>query len=151
MIVDVDPQTGLISKLCTESGFVTNSYLKVGSEELENLKNNMPEVSVFNMVQDDTGAAWIPMMQSTNRSVIFPSQKRDSKSLEDFIWVVAPILPLPEEERGQYPNPDNPDGGYMDSYVAFEQSTTFERGNFTDAFDGFIMMSKDPLDKSEEE
>lgn len=150
VIVDVDPQTGVVSKLCTQSGFVTNSYLKKDSEELEKFKESMPQVSIHNIMEDDLGAIWVPMMQSTDKGVIFPSKRRDSESLDDFVWVVAPIFPLPDVELDKYTNPENP-GGYMDSYVSFDDSITFEKEDFSGAFDKFLSMSKGSTILSEDE
>lgn len=136
--IDVDPATGLTSKLCMETGYSTNSFMVAGSQTVKDLKEAMPKVAVKGMIEDSMGYVWVPMANSTEKSTIYPfAVDEDSDTFE---WVVSPIKKLSEEEKVNYPNPNDPDN-YMDSYVAFEESVFFPFGDFEKAFSLFAEMS----------
>jgi|SRR5210317_1298125 hypothetical protein len=137
VLVDRDDSTGLTSKLCVESGFTTNSFLKDGSKTLEELRTMIPKVAYDLKVVDKDGNIWIPAMQSTEFSSIYPIPNQESE--DGFLWQVTPIKKLSEEDSKKYPNPDKP-GEFMTSYVDFENSKNFPQDSFTDALEYFVNM-----------
>jgi hypothetical protein len=138
VLVDRDESTGMISKMCIESGFNTNSFLVEGSKTMDQLKTTIPKIAYNLRVVDSNNNVWIPTMQSTEFSSIYPFQ--DPSDSESFLWRVTPIKKLTEEESKRYPNPDKP-GEFMDSFIDFENSQEFPREDFAKAFECFINMN----------
>lgn len=139
VIVDTDDATGITSKICMESGFTTNSFLKDGSKTLDELKNQIPKIAYELRVVDSDNNVWIPAMQSTEYAALYPIDSQNEN--ESFNWQVTPIKKLSEEESKKYPNPDKP-GEFMSSYVDFQNSENFPQDSFMKAFESFINLSK---------
>lgn len=139
VIVDTDDATGITSKICMESGFTTNSFLKDGSKTLDELRNQIPKIAYELRVVDSDSNVWIPAMQSTEFAALYPIDSQNEN--ESFNWQVTPIKKLSEEESKKYPNPDKP-GEFMSSYVDFQNSENFPQDSFMKAFESFINLSK---------
>lgn len=139
VIVDTDDATGITSKICMESGFTTNSFLKDGSKTLDELRNQIPKIAYELRVVDSDNNVWIPAMQSTEYAALYPIDSQNEN--ESFNWQVTPIKKLSEEESKKYPNPDKP-GEFMSSYVDFQNSENFPQDSFMKAFESFINLSK---------
>jgi hypothetical protein len=137
VLVDRDESTGMISKMCIESGYTTNSFLVEGSKTMEQLRTTIPRIAYNLKFVDDKNNVWIPTMQSTEFSSMYPFE--DPNNPNDFIWRITPIKKLSEEESKKYPNPDKP-GEFMDSYIDFENSKDFPKEDFAKAFEFFINM-----------
>lgn len=138
VLVDKDSSTGLWSKLCVESGYTTNSFLVEGSKTLEELKEKVPKF-VYELIKYDKGYAWILSMNSTSKASMFPILDTETS---DYKWQVVPFRLLSEEDSKNYPNPDKP-GEFYDTVVDFEKATTFDKDKFLDAFDQFMLISKE--------
>jgi hypothetical protein len=138
VLVDKDSSTGLWSKLCTESGYTTNSFLVEGSKTLEELKEKIPKF-VYELIKYDKGYAWVLSMNSTSKASMFPILDTNTS---DYKWQVVPFKMLNEEESKNYPNPDKP-GEFYNTVVDFENASTFDKGKFLEAFDQFMLISKE--------
>jgi hypothetical protein len=60
----------------------------------------------------------------------------------DYKWQVVPFKMLNEEESKNYPNPDKP-GEFYNTVVDFENASTFDKDKFLEAFDQFMLISKE--------
>lgn len=134
VLVDIDEETMLVSKICMESGYVTNSYLMNDSEVLEKLQSSIAKVAFDFKIIDTLGYIWIPCMQASEYSSIYPIP--DVNNPESFVWQVTPIKKLSEEDSKKYPDPNNK-GELLQSYIDFENSVEFPKDNFVDAFKHF--------------
>jgi predicted ATP-dependent endonuclease of OLD family len=122
VLVDIDEETTLVSKICMESGYVTNSYLMNNSEVLEKLQSSIAKVAFDFKIIDTFGYIWIPCMQASENSSIYPIPDTNKK--------------LSEEDSKKYPDPNN-EGKFLESYIDFENSVEFPKDNFVDAFKHF--------------
>ena len=136
VIVDQDPATGLVSKLCLESGFTTNSFLIKGSKTMQDLEAQLPNIAKDLKVVDKLGWVWIPMMQNTEQAVIYPVG-----TVDKWVWQVSPLKTgdVVESEEENF-NPNNP-GNYQMIEVLYEHAKEFESSNFREAFEYLIDQS----------
>lgn len=123
MCVMVEKNANVIYKMCMESGFVTDSFLKESEKLLSDLEKNFP-IGFRNHVTDSFGYVWVPMSNATEKAAIFPIEKEEGK-LE---WGVADITPAGEA---------NEDGS-IPMQVDVENALYFDKLEFSDAFSAFM-------------
>lgn len=132
VLIDKDEETGIISKLCMESGFTTNTLMIDTEEFWESLKYHFPIGHQF-AYKDDTGTIWIPSAQASPSAAIYPAEDRESQEL---IWQVTPAIfddSLPEGELE----------------LDFDASKRFGKFQYSDAFDLFAKWSNLQVDEEE--
>ncbi len=132
VIVDNDPATGLVSKLCIKSGFTTNSFLLENSRTVQDLVKQLPKVASDLMIVDKLGWVWLPMMQNTDRAVIYPVGTK-----EEWQWQVAPLSLGEEKIKEEDFNPNDP-RNYQTIQVDYDNAKSFNEEDFPDAFEYFI-------------
>jgi len=145
VIVDRDPATGLISKLCMDSGYTTNSFLKEDSQTVEQLKGKVPQVVQSNTIKPGDGFIWIPMMQSSPSAALIPVAVDDGS--ESFSWHVIPLQKLTEEEIAEQQQilqsrDDYDEEAVYDTFAVFEDAVVFNREDFPLAFEHFMSYVK---------
>lgn len=137
VLVEEDPETKIVSKICMESGFTTTGYL---TEEYENeilkWENSLPEIARKVRIKDDFGFFWYPVMLATSEASIIPVP--DSE--EVFNWEVCRIIQLSEEEKQDYPRLDTE--GYYDSIIDHKSVRRYGHGSFEQAYDYFTSLLK---------
>lgn len=132
VLVESDPVTGLNSKLCMKSGFTTNEAMKAGSEQHAHFLKSTPKLLHDLSVTDDDGFVWFPITVFTEHGIFFP----DGTTTEDWVWRIAPIVDVPEEEREQYPVPGKP-GEFYEQRLAIDKSIWYQNDQFDLAFAKF--------------
>lgn len=142
VLVEQDDATGLTSKICMDSGYTTNSFLIDGSETLSKLESSIAKTAFNFRVVDGNKNVWIPCMQATDTSSIYPIP--DDVDNTTFMWQVTPIKKLTEDESKKYPDPNNI-GKYLENYIDFENSVNFPKDKFTEAFKHFVNISYESL------
>lgn len=137
VVVDQDPATGLISKLCLESGYTTNSFLIDGSKTMQDLETQLPKIARDLKVVDQLGWVWIPMMQNTEKAVIYPFGTK-----EEWVWQVSPLSvgDVVEKEDDETFNPNDP-GNYQMIEVNYQEAKEFKSSEFRQAFEYLIDQS----------
>jgi hypothetical protein len=140
VIVDTDDVLNTTSKLCMESGYTTNTFLKNEEKIMDVLKSRIPRIAFDFKIVDRFNQVWIPTMKSTEKAAIYPTP--DETDNESFKWQVTPIKDLPEEEYIKYPNPEVP-GEFLTKVADFQNSVDFERGDFENAYEYFVKVSYD--------
>ena len=133
VLIDKDEETGIISKLCMESGFTTNTLMVDTEEFWESLKYHFPIGHRF-AFKDKNDVIWIPSAQATTQAAIFPVQYPDKP--DEVTWQVVPALQdesIPENELE----------------LDFDASKNFSALEFTQAFDLFAQLSNLQIDEEE--
>lgn len=138
-MIDTDLETDMVSKMCIVSGYVTNSFMKIGSDTMEQLRDQVPKVVYDNRFEDTkSGMVWIPFMQSHEKAAMYPIA--DTEGGDNFKWQISQIRKLNEQERKNYPILDKP-GEFYDSFVDFDNAENFPEKDFETAFDRFFELS----------
>lgn len=128
VLVEADPESGTWNKMCMESGYVSFSLFKEGSEYVEDFEDGkLPEVAVSHRKVDDQGYVWYPAYIPTLSGTLFCIG-----NAQDFQWGVAEIKDIPEDT-------DMPtlEGNY-EHYLDINNARIFPREEFEEAF-GYLM------------
>ena len=115
------------SKICMESGYMTNSdFLIDNTELLEKYEASMPELMIATkFIEIETGQVWYLTSVQFRTGMIYP-QPSDHDVYE---WAFTPVLELDEEERKNYPVPGK-DGSFYDTRLATEHSELYNKNSF---------------------
>jgi len=122
-------ESGETIQLCWTCGFTSNSLLKDGSEfEVENFENTAELIK--DLKQTHEGYAWYPkVINLPSRGMIFPEWNKRSK---DWYWAAVKAIPIPEEEKENYPDPNNP-GSFYEFKMDTSNIKRFNKLEFMDA------------------
>lgn len=94
VLIDVDEgATGLVSKLCLESGYTTNTLLVDMPEVYESLKTHY--LVGYQFARAVSGSVWIPSAQASPFGALYPVAGEEG----ELIWHVTPALPNRSEEE----------------------------------------------------
>jgi len=91
----------IVSYISTECGYITNSLLKIGSEQIKEVEAILPELIKDLKYEDpDTGLIWYPMVLNVpTMGMIFP----DGTNVTNWKWRAVPIIVISEDEQKNYP------------------------------------------------
>ena len=137
VLVEDDPATGLTSKLCMHSGYTTNEAMISGSAQHEHFLATTPKLLHDLSKVDDNGLVWFPITIYTEHGIFFP----DGTTVDNWVWRIAPIVEVSEEEKEQYPVPDKP-GEYYEKRLAIDKSIWYQNNQFDQAFSKFYDILK---------
>ena len=91
--------------LCWTCGMTTTSELIDGSDfEIENYSNTAELIKDLKQVHDNL--AWYPkVINLSENGMVFPEW---NKRVKDWYWAAVKAIPVTEEEKEKYPDPNNP-------------------------------------------
>ena len=138
VLVEDDPMTGLTSKLCMKSGYTTNEAMKVDSDQHKHFLATTPKLLHDLSKVDDNGIVWFPITIYTEHGIFFP----DGTTVDNWVWRLAPIIEVTDEEKEQYPVPDKP-GEYYEKRLAIDKSIWYQNDQFDQAFAKFYDILKE--------
>jgi hypothetical protein len=100
---------GLEIYLCWTCGMSTNSQLIDGSNfEKENFESTAELIKDLKQVHDNL--AWYPkVINLFENGMVFPEW---NKRVKDWYWAAVKAVPVTEEEKEKYPDPNNPGESY---------------------------------------
>jgi hypothetical protein len=127
VLIDTDAETGVISRLCMQSGY-TNNSLMIDTEDFWKSLSESYTMGYQFAHKDDKGIIWIPSAQATDLAALYPVVDEESKEL---IWQVAPILYNWNEDDKTYT-----------TEIDFEKTVNFAKLDYSRAFDLFINLSQ---------
>jgi hypothetical protein len=118
-------EDGLIKTwLCMTSGYTSNTTMTLNSETLKQAGEKL---------------AWFPTaITMPNKGMIFPEPVKDTK---DWKWAVVKAIPIPEDERGKYPDPRNP-GTFYKHKMDMKNIKRYKKLEFMDAAEELGMFAK---------
>ena len=102
---------GKTSKICMESGFMTNSDFNFENTDLlATYEESMPELMIATRLKDeDINQFWYLTSVQFRTGMIYPQPSEiDANGYE---WAFTPVIELSEEEKLKYPVPGK-DGEY---------------------------------------
>jgi len=132
VLVEDDPATGLTSKLCMQSGYTTNEAMISGSAQHQHFLATTPKLLHDLSTIDENGLVWFPITIYTEHGIFFP----DGTDVDNWIWRIAPIVNVLDEEKEQYPVPNKP-GEFYERRLAIDKSIWYDSQEFDQAFAKF--------------
>ena len=116
-------------QLCWTCGMTTTSELIEGSNfQKENYENTAELIKDLKQVHDNL--AWYPkVINLPENGMVFPEW---NKRVKDWYWSAVKAIPVNEEEREKYPDPNNP-GKYYKFRMDIKNIKRYDKMCFMDA------------------
>lgn len=124
----------LKSYMCMKCGYMSCSNFKVDTDYHNQLVATFPKLIVdLAIVDTERNIVWYPcVINSSDKGMIFP----DGTSVDDWMWSFAPLVPVTEDEKHKYQNPDKPGEAFVNR-LAMDQIQQFSRFDFEGAAKAF--------------
>ncbi len=115
--------------LCWTCGMTTTNELIDGSDfEKQNFESTAELIKDLKQVHDNL--AWYPkVINLQENGMVFPEW---NKRVKDWYWAAVKAMPVPEEEKEKYPDPDNP-GEYYKFKMDIKNIKRYDKLSFMDA------------------
>ena len=120
---------GKTSKICMESGFMTNTDFNIENKELlAKYEESMPELMIDTKLKDEElGQYWYLTSVQFRTGMIYPQPSENDAN--NYEWAFTPVIELSEEEKLNYPVPGK-DGEYYNTRLATEITETYKSDQF---------------------
>ena len=117
------------SYLCWTCGFTTNDLMKDGSDFEKDNYGNTAEL-IKDLKQVHKGLAWYPKVINLHeKGMVFPEW---NKRAQDWYWAAVKAIPVSEEEKDKYPDP-NSDGEFYKFKMDIKKIKRYDKKSFMDA------------------
>lgn len=130
VLAEADPDTGITSFMCMESGYVS----------AENMINESDHVMTFEQMNTTELMRDLKMVDADNRvwyptfiQMPFAMLYCEGESVSAWHWSLAEIVTIEGEERLKYPVPGK-DGEYFTSKLDTDNAKVFDKLDFENAF-----------------
>ena len=115
--------------LCMTCGFTTDSRMKEGSDYAEIMLTHTAEL-IKDHQQTHDDLVWYPtVVNSPEMGMVFPEW---NKRVKDWYWAAVKAIPVLEEEKEKYPDPNNP-GEYYKFRMDMSKIKRYPKNCFMDA------------------
>jgi hypothetical protein len=120
---------GIDVYLCWTCGMTTTSELIEGSDfQKENYENTAELIKDLKQVHDNL--AWYPkVINLPENGMVFPEW---NKRVKDWYWAAVKAIPVTEEEKEKYPNPNSP-GEFYKFRMDIKNIKRYDKMSFMDA------------------
>jgi len=130
VLIEADENTNIESRICMESGYTTNDYLKIDSDHIAKFESTITEyMSEMKYVDNELGCIWYPTFINLPGGMIYCEPKDN-----ELTWKIASVIDMNEEDRLKYPVPNKP-GEYFPSRLDVDNAKTYGKYNFKNALD----------------
>jgi len=128
--VIVEIVDGKTSKICMDSGYMTNEDFSIDNTELINTyESSMPKLMIEKRYKDDDlGQYWYLTSIQFTTGMIYPQPD----TVNEYEWCYSPVIKLDAEEQQQYPVPGK-DGEFYNTRLGTEHTEYYTKYNFTAA------------------
>ena len=122
-------QDGSDIYLCWTCGMTTNSLMEDGSDfEKENYSQTAEIIKDLKQVHDNL--AWYPkVINLQENGMVFPEW---NKRVKDWYWAAVKAIPVAEEEKEKYPDPNN-EGEFYKFRMDIKNIKRYDKLCFMDA------------------
>ncbi len=141
VIVEDDPMTGITSKLCMESGYITNDKLMLDTESQKSYDIQSTKLIQELKITDSAGSVWYPVSMTIGNIVFYIAGTTDS-----WQWVISRMIELDSADNDTYIIPGTDE--YYKWHLDIENSLLFDSNKFSEAFDKFHELLRDDYAKS---
>jgi len=103
--IETPTQDNIIIQQCWTCGMATNSLMIDGSEfEVQNFSQTAEILKDLKQVHNNL--AWYPkIINLQKKGMVFPEW---NKRVKDWYWAAVKAIPINEEEKEKYPDPNKP-------------------------------------------
>lgn len=124
-----DTPDGTTVQLCWTCGFTTNDLMVDGSDfEKENYEKTAELIKDLKQVHENL--VWYPkVINLQENGMVFPEW---NKRAQDWYWAAVKAIPITEEEKEKYPDPNHP-GEYYKYKMDTANIKRFNKLEFMDA------------------
>ena len=128
--VIVEVVSGKTSKICMDSGYMTNEDFSYDNADLiSKYEGSMPKLMIDLRYKDEhLGQYWYLTSIQFKTGMIYPQPSKH----DEYEWCFSPVVELTDEEKLKYPIPEK-DGEYYSTRLATEHSETYSNHDFTGA------------------
>ena len=135
---------GLIKTwLCMTSGYTSNTTMKTNSETVKLVEETTADL-IKDLRQDHEppgggeSLAWFPtVITMPEKGMIFPEPQKE----EEWKWTVVKAIPIPEEDKENFPVPNKP-GEFYKTKMDMKSLKRFDKLAFMDAAEELGMFGK---------
>ena len=133
--------------LCMTCGFTSNSTMTKDSESLNQTLKLTAEM-IKDLRQDHNGTAWFPTaITMPDKGMIFPEP---IEGKDDWGWTVVKAIPIPEEDKEKFPDPQNP-GTFYKNKMDMKNLKRYGKLEFMDVAEELGMFTKEPIEIKNED
>jgi hypothetical protein len=142
VLIEADPQTGINSRICMESGYTTSEKLKIDSQDMIDYESaGMTEFMRAVKYTDETlGTVWYPAFIQMQGSMLYC--ERINQNTNTLVWKVAQVIPIDDKEKTKYPILGKVDE-YYSSRLDVDNALTFDKFEFKAALDQCYTYAKE--------
>ena len=126
--------------LCLNTGYMTATYYKTGSEDLKKTMEKNPKiVQSLQFLDEETELVWFPVVLNMgDLGIIYPEGTEDS-----WFWRYAKVIKIHENDRMNYPVPGKV-GDYYENRLDVDNAAVYPHTDFLGAcFDMGIIKDRD--------
>ena len=132
--------------LCMTCGMTTNTSMEDGSKILEESFELTAEIIKDNKQVHDNLVWLLTVITMPDKGMIFPEPVIGTEN--KWMWTVVKAIPITEEEKEKFPNPNQP-GEYYKTKMDMENVKRFNKLEFMDAAEELGMFGKLKTEKNE--
>ena len=115
--------------LCWTCGMTTTTLMEDGSPYEHDMYSNTAEL-IKDLKQVHDNLAWYPkVINLPENGMVFPEW---NKRVKDWYWTAVKAIPVSEDEKEQYPDPNNP-GEYYKFRMDIKNMKRYDKLCFMDA------------------
>lgn len=130
VIVEDDPISNIVSKLCMESGYITNDKLKKDTDTQKAFDANATALMRDLSIVDSTGSVWYPLSMTIGNTVFYIAGTTST-----WQWVISSMIELDSEDSEKYKIPGSDE--HYKWHLDLENSQFFNSDSFPEAFESF--------------
>jgi hypothetical protein len=137
VIEEANPHDNSISYLCMESGFTSHENLDDNSEFQTSYEKSLTELMINCKFLDNENKAWYPTFMQMPGGMLYC----EGKTISDWYWKVARIIPIIGDERLNYPMMGK-ENEYHTSRLDVDNAKTYDKNNFKNALEELYALVK---------
>ena len=127
--------------LCMTCGFTSNSTMGIEGDALNQTLELTADL-IKDLRQDHDGLAYFPTaITMPSKGMIFPEPIKGTNS---WGWTVVKAIPIPEEEKEKFPDPNNP-GTFYKNKMDMKNMKRYDKLCFMDAAEDLGMFTKEAI------
>jgi len=121
-------EDGIESRICMDTGYTTQTKYKIGDDKVisEYEESTSQLIRDLKFEDKELGQYWYLTTVMFTSGMIYPEGSKD-----DWEWVYAPIINIPDDEQKQYPVPGKP-GEYYETRLGVDVAERYKSSQFAD-------------------
>ena len=144
VIIEADTETGDEHRMCMESGYVTRSSLKFGSDAVTEYEKGCTELMIkLRCADNNLNTMWYPTFMQMAGAMLYC--EGEGRVPSDYNWSVAKVVPIIGEERLKYPVPGT-EKQYYTTRLDVDNAEKYKGYDFETALDRFYQILKEKQD-----